>query len=68
MKNTTPSDIRTWAKANGVAVGNRGRFSHEVQVAYLKAHPALARQIAEEKGFKVGVRGRMASALFESLV
>lgn len=62
------ADIRTWAKANGVAVGTRGRLDHEVQVAFLKAHPKEARQIAKEKGFQVGVRGRMASALFESLV
>ena len=62
-----PSDIRTWAKANGVPVGNRGRFSHEVKVAYLKAHPSEARQIAKDKGFYVGTRGRMSAELFESL-
>jgi hypothetical protein len=65
---STAADIRTWAKANGVPVGTRGRLDHGVKVAYLKAHPALARQIAKDKGFQVGVRGRMAAELFESLV
>lgn len=65
---STAADIRTWAKANNVPVGTRGRLDHEVKVAYLKAHPKEARQIAKAKGFKVGVRGRMSSALFESLV
>lgn len=35
----TAADIRTWARAEGLAVGDRGRLSPDLIDAYVKAHP-----------------------------
>ncbi|PRZ08595.1 uncharacterized protein DUF559 [Isoptericola sp. CG 20/1183] len=43
-----PSVIRQWARANGVAVGDRGRLSPEVRRAYDEAHARRSEQVSTE--------------------
>lgn len=56
------SAIREWAKANDLPVGNRGRISHDVFVAYLEANPKVAREFLKAQGYVVGTRGRVSKA------
>ena len=35
----TDSDIRRWAKAQGIPVGIRGRVQDKLRQAYLETHP-----------------------------
>ncbi len=49
MKTTSTADIRRWAQAAGLAVGDRGRLSTDLVAAYNDAHaeaPASAAAIA----------------------
>jgi hypothetical protein len=49
MMTTSTADIRRWAQAAGLAVGDRGRLSPDVVAAYHEAHakaPASAATIA----------------------
>ena len=62
------SKIRQWAKANGIALGARGRLPRSVVVDYLMAHPAEARQFLKDHGAVVGKRGRISVAQVEEAV
>ena len=53
------SAIREWAKASGLEVGDRGRISHDIFVAYLEANPSVAREYLKAQGYTVGKRGRV---------
>lgn len=44
------SEVRAYLRENGVTVGTRGRINREHFVAYLKAEPERAREIAAELG------------------
>lgn len=66
--NITSIDIREWAEDTGLNVGERGRLSREVKVAYLKAHPATVRQLAAAKGIALGKRGRISETTILKLV
>lgn len=33
-----PADVRTWARANGFEVADRGRLSTDIHTAYESAH------------------------------
>jgi hypothetical protein len=53
------TEIRTWANANDVPVGKRGRLGPVVKGAYFTANPSVAREVANEAGIEVGHRGRI---------
>lgn len=54
------NDVREWAREQGIAVGERGRMSLDVWVAYLSAHPAEAKAVARKvSGIDVPKRGKM---------
>lgn len=40
-------DIRTWARENGLTVGERGRFSKEVLDAYAAANPGAPTKVTK---------------------
>lgn len=49
MTPSSTADIRKWAKGTGLEVGDRGRLSPDIVVAYNNAHrmaPASARSVA----------------------
>ncbi len=62
-----PSDVRAWATAEHVPVAARGRLSYDVVIAYLKAHPSVARGVASEHGVPVSTRGAVSLATCEEL-
>jgi hypothetical protein len=51
--------VREWAKEAGIPVGDRGRISKDVFVAYLQANPKVAREYLKDHGVEVGKRGRI---------
>lgn len=52
-------EVREWAEGQRVAVPARGSVGYGVMVAYLKAHPAVARALAHERDVDVPQRGRL---------
>jgi len=61
------SVLREFAATHDLEVGKRGRVSHEVVLAYLRANPALTRTLAAEAGIPVGKRGRLSGEVFEAV-
>lgn len=55
------SAVRGFLRAEGVAVGVRGRLSTEAFVSYFLANPRTAREIAAEVGVSVPARGRLSA-------
>jgi hypothetical protein len=41
----TPAEIRTWARSQGLSVGERGRLKPEIHEAYSKAHGDAPTQV-----------------------
>ena len=62
-----PSDVRAWAFGTGLPVAERGRLSHRVVTAYLKANPQVARELAAECGVAAPTRGAVSLATCEEL-
>jgi len=62
-----PSDVRAWASDAGEPIAARGRLSHEVVTAYLKANPSVARELATEYGVRIPARGAVSRATCEEL-
>jgi hypothetical protein len=53
MTQPAAAEIRRWAQAVGVPVGQRGRLSPEVRDAFQAAHSAQTRPRAEAGGVRV---------------
>jgi hypothetical protein len=45
-----PSEVRAFARENGLTVGSRGRFSPQVVAAFLAAHPVLLTTVLDDMG------------------
>lgn len=67
MSKIPASVLRDFAAAHGLEVGKRGRVSHEVLVAFLRAYPRTTRALARDAGIEVGTRGRLSPSLVEAV-
>jgi hypothetical protein len=47
-KNTETTKMREWAKANGFAIGDRGRISAEIQTAYAAAQEQIVSEPVDQ--------------------
>jgi len=56
------SEVRIWAKRAQIPTADRGRIPRDIVAAYLKAHPALTRELAGELGIQIPARGPVSIA------
>ncbi|GAC1317347.1 MAG: hypothetical protein NVSMB12_15150 [Acidimicrobiales bacterium] len=54
----TPADVRSWARAKGIDVADKGRLPGHLVELYL-ARPTVIRTWARRNGLTVGERGRI---------
>jgi hypothetical protein len=60
MTTSSTADIRKWARAAGLVVGDRGRLSPDIVAAYADAHavaPAAAAAVATASQEQAGIDG-----------
>jgi hypothetical protein len=62
-----PAAVRSWAKTAKIPTPERGRLPRATVAAYLKAHPAVTRELAEGFDVEVSSRGPVSLAVCESL-
>jgi hypothetical protein len=60
----SPADVRAWAKARGLGIGDRGRIPEAVIELYL-AQPSTVRRWANQRGLSVNERGRLPAEIVE---
>ena len=60
----TAADVRQWARARGIAVGERGRLPESLTELYL-ARPDVVRDWARRQGIPVNQRGRIPADVLE---
>ena len=62
-----PKDVRAWAVAESIRGGTRGRVPSQLTTEYLFAHPAEARQLGDQLGLVVPMRGRVSYQTCEQI-
>ena len=67
MKIDVSQDVREFAKAQGIEVGERGKIALSTKVAFLSENPEVVRLLAETNGVEIPSRGKLSAESIEAV-